>query len=185
MPETTKCPNPACGAASRPGAAFCSKCGTKLEQRCPNPQCGAVLRGGENFCAKCGTPLKATPAASGPGDQGGTTVTGTSKARLYLFPTDKGGRHTPVFRGYRPELIPQGSNQKLKVEFVDGYEMIMPGQSAIANVRLLENSSYVLKKGDRFTVFEDTEPDPDLVELGADPDDVKGGLRPVGELEIL
>jgi elongation factor Tu len=121
-------------------------------------------------------------------------MTEPSKVKLYLFPTDRGGRHTPVFPGYRPELVPKGSKQRFKV-LVDGYEQLWPGQSSTVNVRLLDNASYTLRKGDQFTILEDgsadlrelvelaklENPDADLAALGLDGD----GLHFVGEVEIL
>lgn len=194
MPDTKKCSNSACGATNASTAAFCSECGTKLELRCPNPQCGAVLRGGEKFCAKCGTRLRAAPAVPGTVKQEETVLTRTANARIHLFPTDKGGRHAPVFPGYRPNLSPRGSNQELKVEF-DGYEMLQPGQSGTVNVRLLDDGPYAFNKGDQFTIVENTSANTrelvelvkmenanaDLAVLGLD----DGGLHFVGEVEIL
>jgi hypothetical protein len=69
MSDSQKCPNPACGATSPASAAFCSKCGARLQSRCPNPQCGAVLHGGEKFCSKCGTPLTGAPIVRSDGKQ--------------------------------------------------------------------------------------------------------------------
>ena len=49
-----------CGAANRPGAKFCSECGTAVAATCPS--CGSPASG--KFCNECGSPLGATPAAS-------------------------------------------------------------------------------------------------------------------------
>ena len=51
-----------CGAANRPGAKFCSECGTPMAATCPG--CGAPASG--KFCNECGTPLSATPVAAPP-----------------------------------------------------------------------------------------------------------------------
>src|SRR3954447_207238 len=50
-----------CGAVNRPGAKFCSECGSALAVTCP--QCGSPASGGR-FCSDCGAVL--TPAAAGP-----------------------------------------------------------------------------------------------------------------------
>jgi len=48
---------PKCKANNRPGAAFCEKCGTKLEAPHPHscPKCKAALAADAQFCSKCGT----------------------------------------------------------------------------------------------------------------------------------
>jgi len=48
---------PKCKASNRPGAAFCEKCGTKLEPPGPRtcPKCKAPLSTDAQFCSKCGT----------------------------------------------------------------------------------------------------------------------------------
>ncbi len=54
-----------CGSANRPGARFCSECGTPLSTACP--ACGAALDTAAKFCAECGTRLgAAAPAAVAP-----------------------------------------------------------------------------------------------------------------------
>lgn len=57
-----KCPK--CNAELRPGAKFCTKCGTKIEVQPVCPKCGAVLKPGAKFCTKCGTKLAAQTAES-------------------------------------------------------------------------------------------------------------------------
>jgi hypothetical protein len=110
------------------------------------------------------------PAAAAPGD--------TVPANLRLFATGEHGRQSPVLPGsYRPELIPQGSREKLKAEIiVPGSEPIWPGHSGSVNIRLLDGRSAALKRGDKFTVWEGTSPEDQ--EIGA------SGLGAVGELEV-
>jgi len=52
-----------CGAANRPGAKFCSGCGTALALTCP--QCGSHESGGR-FCSECGALLTPAAAAASP-----------------------------------------------------------------------------------------------------------------------
>jgi translation elongation factor EF-Tu-like GTPase len=108
-------------------------------------------------------------------------MTGTSKVRVSLFAPDRGGRHSPIFPGYRPQLIPAGSNQRLSAEFVDGFELLAPGQSGAANIRLLDDWPDGLKAGDRFTIWEEATPDPDEIALGLE----FTSLGAVGEVEVL
>src|SRR4051794_38796311 len=56
-----------CGAVNRPGAKFCSECGTALAVTCP--QCGSPTSGGR-FCSECGAVL--TPAAAAASSAGAT-----------------------------------------------------------------------------------------------------------------
>lgn len=55
-------PTSACGHRNRPGARFCSECGTALPAGCP--ACGSEPRPGARFCDACGAPLAAGPALS-------------------------------------------------------------------------------------------------------------------------
>jgi peptidoglycan/LPS O-acetylase OafA/YrhL len=45
-----------CGALARPGAAFCTHCGTRLRQACP--ACGGPVADGDAYCAGCGQLLE-------------------------------------------------------------------------------------------------------------------------------
>jgi class 3 adenylate cyclase/tetratricopeptide (TPR) repeat protein len=57
---------PTCGTENRPGAKFCTECGTTLAAACPN--CGTVNPPAAKFCSECATPLQAgaRPAATQP-----------------------------------------------------------------------------------------------------------------------
>ena len=46
-----------CGTENRPGAKFCTECGTALSSACPN--CGTVNPPTAKFCSECATPLQA------------------------------------------------------------------------------------------------------------------------------
>jgi class 3 adenylate cyclase len=48
-----------CGAENRPGASFCSSCGSPLERLCPN---GHPVEADARFCDRCGAPLAETAA---------------------------------------------------------------------------------------------------------------------------
>lgn len=50
---------PKCGSHLTPEAAFCHKCGTKLQPDCPN--CGQQAVADADYCPKCGTRLKGPP----------------------------------------------------------------------------------------------------------------------------
>lgn len=44
---------PACGQAARPGAFYCTTCGTRLPLTCP--KCGQIIHSADRFCPSCGT----------------------------------------------------------------------------------------------------------------------------------
>jgi len=131
--------------------------------------------------------LRNARAAASPAQ---ATTTDTLRANLHLFPTDKGGRHTPIFPGYKPAMLQLGSKTgwTFDAELI-GFERVNPGQSRTVSIRYLE-SGYppkdaawaALKKGDRLTMFEETEEDASEPELAA-----LGGkeVAKVGELEII
>ena len=54
---------PTCGTENRPGAKFCTECGTALAGACPN--CGTVNPPTAKFCSECATPLQAGAASTG------------------------------------------------------------------------------------------------------------------------
>ncbi|GAA0660246.1 zinc ribbon domain-containing protein [Natronoarchaeum mannanilyticum] len=73
--EPTERVCPECGAASRPGAEFCSECGTDLGRTATGaapgetageprtcPECDAVVEDGARYCANCGAELAETAA---------------------------------------------------------------------------------------------------------------------------
>src|SRR5919204_71151 len=53
---------PQCHGETKPGAKFCSECGTKLPAVCPH--CGAELTPNAKVCAECGTAVAAPSAAA-------------------------------------------------------------------------------------------------------------------------
>lgn len=44
---------PACGQVARPGAFYCTTCGTRLPLTCP--KCGQIIHSADRFCTSCGT----------------------------------------------------------------------------------------------------------------------------------
>ena len=60
-----------CGTENRPGAKFCTECGSPFAAPCPT--CGTVNPPGAKFCSECATPLQATAEAPQPTGPEGTT----------------------------------------------------------------------------------------------------------------
>ena len=52
------------------------------------------------------------------------------KAQVYVLSKDEGGRHTPFFKGYRPQFYFRTTDVTGVVELQEGVEMVMPGDNA-------------------------------------------------------
>ena len=68
------------------------------------------------------------------------------KAKFSLYPTDKSGRKTPIFSGYRPNHVfeyKEDSNEFLATYIgdvnIEGQEFLSPGESIIATIRFLRH----------------------------------------------
>jgi elongation factor Tu len=51
------------------------------------------------------------------------------KARVYVLSKEEGGRHTPFFKGYRPQFYFRTTDVTGSVELPAGVEMVMPGDN--------------------------------------------------------
>ncbi|MBI4377112.1 MAG: elongation factor Tu, partial [Elusimicrobia bacterium] len=74
------------------------------------------------------------------------------KAKLYVLTKDEGGRHTPFFKGYRPQFYFRTTDVTGTVELPSGVEMVMPGDNIDITVELI--SPIAMEKGLRFAVRE-------------------------------
>jgi len=74
------------------------------------------------------------------------------KAKLYVLTKDEGGRHTPFFKGYRPQFYFRTTDVTGSCELPAGVEMVMPGDNIDINVELI--SPIAMEKGLRFAVRE-------------------------------
>ena len=52
------------------------------------------------------------------------------KAEIYVFTKEEGGRHTPIFTGYRPQFYFRTTDVTGTVELPEGVEMVMPGDKS-------------------------------------------------------
>jgi len=59
------------------------------------------------------------------------------KAEVYILSKDEGGRHTPFFKGYRPQFYFRTTDVTGLVELPDGTEMVMPGDSLNLDIELI------------------------------------------------
>jgi len=74
------------------------------------------------------------------------------KAEIYLLKKEEGGRHTPIFAGYRPQVFIRTTDVTGSMTLASGVEMIMPGDNAQVIVELIK--TVAMEKGDRFALRE-------------------------------
>jgi len=60
------------------------------------------------------------------------------EAEVYILAKDEGGRHTPFFSGYRPQFYIRTTDVTGEVTLPKGVEMVMPGDNAKMNVKLIQ-----------------------------------------------
>ena len=82
------------------------------------------------------------------------TITPHTKftAEVYVLSKDEGGRHTPFFKGYRPQFYFRTTDVTGTIELPEGIEMVMPGDNVTMTVQLI--SPIAMNEGLRFAVRE-------------------------------
>ena len=73
-------------------------------------------------------------------------------AEVYILNKDEGGRHTPFFKGYRPQFYFRTTDVTGAVELPEGVEMVMPGDNIKMTVELI--SPIAMEEGLRFAIRE-------------------------------
>jgi len=74
------------------------------------------------------------------------------EAEVYVLTKDEGGRHTPFFKGYRPQFYFRTTDVTGSVELPAGVEMVMPGDNTKMTIELI--SPIAMEEGLRFAVRE-------------------------------
>jgi len=74
------------------------------------------------------------------------------KAEVYVLKKEEGGRHTPFFSGYRPQIYVRTTDVTGEIKLPDGVEMIMPGDNANIDVKLIK--PVAMEKGMKFAIRE-------------------------------
>jgi elongation factor Tu len=74
------------------------------------------------------------------------------KAETYILTKEEGGRHTPFFKGYRPQFYFRTTDVTGSVVLPEGVEMIMPGDNVTMDVTLI--TPIALEAGLRFAIRE-------------------------------
>jgi elongation factor Tu len=74
------------------------------------------------------------------------------EAQVYVLSKDEGGRHTPFFTNYRPQFYFRTTDVTGVIELPQGTEMVMPGDNASLNVKLIH--PIAIELGTRFSIRE-------------------------------
>lgn len=74
------------------------------------------------------------------------------EAQVYVLKKEEGGRHTPFFKGYRPQFFFRTTDVTGSIEFAEGVEMCMPGDNIEMNIELI--SPIAIEEGLRFSIRE-------------------------------
>jgi elongation factor Tu len=74
------------------------------------------------------------------------------KAEVYVLTKEEGGRHTPFFKGYRPQFYFRTTDVTGTVELPEGVEMVMPGDNTNMKVELI--TPIAMEKELRFAIRE-------------------------------
>jgi len=77
------------------------------------------------------------------------------EAEVYVLSKEEGGRHTPFFKGYRPQFYFRTTDVTGEVQLPDGVEMVMPGDNIqmvitlIAPIAMEEGLRFAIREGGR------------------------------------
>jgi elongation factor Tu len=74
------------------------------------------------------------------------------KAEAYVLTKEEGGRHTPFFKGYRPQFYFRTTDVTGVVTLAESVEMVMPGDNMTCSVELI--TPIAMDKGLRFAIRE-------------------------------
>jgi elongation factor Tu len=74
------------------------------------------------------------------------------KGEVYVLTKEEGGRHTPFFKGYRPQFYFRTTDVTGVCELPEGVEMVMPGDNIAMTIDLI--TPIAMDKGLRFAIRE-------------------------------
>ncbi|MGE3609667.1 MAG: elongation factor Tu [Bacteriovoracaceae bacterium] len=74
------------------------------------------------------------------------------RCEVYILTKEEGGRHTPIFKGYRPQFYFRTTDVTGSITLNEGTEMIMPGDNTSFGVELI--APVAMEKGLRFAIRE-------------------------------
>jgi len=115
----------------------------QLEQGQAGDNVGLLLRGIEKNDVQRGQVLAKT---------GSIKPHTKFEAEVYILGKDEGGRHTPMFTGYKPQFFIRTTDVTGEVKLAEGVEMIMPGDNAKMSVELIQ--PIAMTDGQKFAIRE-------------------------------
>ena len=77
------------------------------------------------------------------------------EAEVYILTKEEGGRHTPFFKGYKPQFYVRTTDVTGEVILPEGQEMVMPGDTVTIDVKLItpialeEKGKFAIREGGR------------------------------------
>jgi len=104
---------------------------------------GALLRGVEKNDVQRGQVLS---------KPGSITPHKKFKSQVYVLTKEEGGRHTPFFKGYRPQFYMRTTDVTGNITLPANVEMVMPGDNVFLEVELI--TPVAMEKGQRFAIRE-------------------------------
>ncbi|WP_119979409.1 elongation factor Tu, partial [Shewanella algidipiscicola] len=114
-----------------------------LDEGRAGENCGVLLRGTKRDEVERGQVL-AKP--------GSITPHTTFQSEIYVLSKEEGGRHTPFFKGYRPQFYFRTTDVTGTIELPEGVEMVMPGDNVQMTVTLI--CPIAMDEGLRFAIRE-------------------------------
>ncbi len=114
-----------------------------LDEGRAGDNCGLLLRGVEKDQVERGQVI-AKPNTIKPHTK--------FKAEIYVLSKEEGGRHTPFFKGYRPQFYFRTTDVTGVAQLPEGTEMVMPGDNVSLTVELI--TPVAMDKGLRFAIRE-------------------------------
>ena len=114
-----------------------------LDEGRAGENCGILLRGLKRDDVERGQVL-AAPGSINPHTK--------FESEVYVLSKDEGGRHTPFFKGYRPQFYFRTTDITGAVELPEGVEMVMPGDNLKFVVELI--NPVAMDEGLRFAIRE-------------------------------
>ncbi|MCK5912656.1 MAG: elongation factor Tu, partial [Desulfuromusa sp.] len=114
-----------------------------LDQGQAGDNCGILLRGLKRDQIERGQVLS---------KPGSITPHTKFKAEAYILTKEEGGRHTPFFKGYRPQFYFRTTDVTGIVELPEGVEMVMPGDNISMTAELI--TPIAMDKELRFAIRE-------------------------------
>lgn len=74
------------------------------------------------------------------------------EGQIYIPTKEEGGRHTPFFKGYKPQFYIRTTDVTGEVELPEGTEMVMPGDTVNLKIKLI--APVAMEEGMRFAIRE-------------------------------